>query len=95
MSAENPQPQAETLRDRAMKRLKKKRDFKVHLLIYVLVNSFLVVIWAMGGSGYFWPIFFIVGWGIGVVANAWDAYGRDEPTEDQISREMERMRDRR
>ena len=35
------------LRDRAMKRLKKRRDFRGHLLVYALVNAFLVVIWAM------------------------------------------------
>lgn len=70
-----------------------QHEFRVHVVIYVMVNSFLVAIWAMSGSGYFWPIFPIVGWGIGVVANAWDAFGRDEPTERQISREMARMRD--
>jgi hypothetical protein len=29
------------------------------------------------------------------VANAWDAYGGDEPTEDQIAREMDRLNRRR
>jgi len=35
------------LRDRAMKQLKKRRDFRGHLLVYLLVNGFLVVIWAL------------------------------------------------
>jgi 2TM domain len=34
-----------TLRDRAVKRLKKRRDFYTHLLTYMLVNGFLVGIW--------------------------------------------------
>jgi hypothetical protein len=29
------------------------------------------------------------------VANAWDAYGRDIPTESQIRHEMEKLDDRR
>jgi hypothetical protein len=80
------------LRDRAIKRLKKQADFRAHLLIYLLVNGFLVVIWAVTGAGFFWPVFPIVGWGIGVAANAWDAFSRDIPTETQIKREMDRMR---
>lgn len=88
-------PEREELRERAVRRLKKKRDFHIHLTIYVMVNAFLLAIWAMTGSGFFWPIFPIVGWGIGVVANAWDAYGEDVPTEGQISREMDRLSRRR
>jgi hypothetical protein len=35
------------LRDKAVRRLKKQRDFGSHLLVYVLVNTLLVVIWVM------------------------------------------------
>jgi hypothetical protein len=82
------------LRSQAVERLKKKRDFKAHLLIYFLVNAFLVVIWAVSSDDdtFFWPIFVIVGWGIGVVANAWDVYGRKPITEEEIRREQERLR---
>ena len=47
-----------------------------------MVNAFLVVIWAMTGAPFFWPILVMAGWGIGVVANAYDAYGRDVPSEE-------------
>jgi hypothetical protein len=82
------------LRQQAVARLKKKRDFKAHVLMYVLVNAFLVVIWAVSrdDGDFFWPIFVIVGWGIGVVANAWDVYGRKPITEDEIQREQDRLR---
>ncbi len=84
--------ESDNLREQAVKRLKNKRDFRMHLLIYGGVNTFLVVVWAMVGGGVFWPIFSIVGWGIGLVAHAWDAYGpADTPTESQISREIERL----
>jgi 2TM domain len=82
----------DVLREKAIKRLKKRRDFSGHLLVYVLVNAFLVVIWAMTDpDGFFWPVFPIVGWGIGVVLNAWDVYRNDEFDEEQIRREIERL----
>jgi hypothetical protein len=77
-------------RDKAVQRLKKRRDFRAHLLVYVLVNGFLVVIWAITGSGFFWPVFPIAAWGIGLVLNAWDVYWRHEITEQDIEHEMER-----
>jgi hypothetical protein len=80
------------LRERAVQRLKKKRDFHTHVLIYVAVNAFLVVIWAVTSGGYFWPIFPILGWGIAVAANAWDVYGRKPISEDEIRREADRLR---
>jgi hypothetical protein len=84
---------AETaLRDRAVKQLKKRRDFAGHLLVYVLVNAFLIAIWAVTSSGFFWPIFPMVGWGIGVVMNAWDVWHGEDFSEEAIAREMQRMR---
>jgi uncharacterized ion transporter superfamily protein YfcC len=80
------------LREQAVQRLKKKRDFQTHILIYVVVNAFLVVIWAVTSGGYFWPIFPILGWGIGVAANAWDVYGRKPISEEEIRREADRLR---
>jgi hypothetical protein len=77
--------------DQAVSQLKKRRDFLGHLLVYVLVNGFFVVIWAVVGvHGFFWPIFPIAGWGIGVVMNAWDVYWRHPITEQDIQREIER-----
>jgi hypothetical protein len=78
-------------RDRAAQRLKKRRDFHAHLLVYALVNGFVVAIWAITGSGgFFWPVFLIAAWGIGLVMNAWDVYWRREITEQDIQHEMER-----
>ena len=79
------------LREQAITQLKKKRDFRTHIFIYVLVNVMLVVIWAVTGAGFFWPVFVIFGWGIGVAANAWDVYARKPISEDEIRRETERL----
>ena len=52
-----------------------RRDFREHLRSYVLVMLLLVAIWALTGAGYFWPIWPILGWGIGVMSHA-SAVGR-------------------
>ena len=79
-------------REEAVQRLKSKRDFRMHVLMYVLVNALLIVIWAVSGAGFFWPLFVLGGWGIGVAANAWEVYGRGPITEEEIRREQERLR---
>jgi hypothetical protein len=81
----------QTPHDRAMQQLKKRRDFRGHLLVYVLFNAFLVGIWAVtGANGFFWPLFIIGAWGTGLVMNAWDVYWRRDITEEDIQREIER-----
>ena len=85
----------EMLRARALKQLKKKREFHAHLVVFVLVNAFFVGIWAVTNSGgFFWPVFLIGGWGIGLVMNAWDVYRGEDFTEEDIRREMARLRSR-
>ncbi|HEX5948420.1 MAG TPA: 2TM domain-containing protein [Actinomycetota bacterium] len=81
----------EDLRKQAVARIQKKREFGAHLISYVMVNALLIAIWAIAGGGFFWPIFPLMGWGIGIVFHAWDTYSRP-PTDDQIRREMERLR---
>jgi hypothetical protein len=93
-------------RELAIKRIKAKNAFKVHLLVYLTVNTMLVVIWAAlaaaGWSQYlivwqdhpqdfFWPIFPIVGWGIGLVINGYVVYRGNVYTEEQIQREMQKL----
>ncbi len=46
---------------------KRRASVRAILAPYLAVNLFLVVIWAVGGFGYFWPIWPILGWGLGVV----------------------------
>jgi uncharacterized ion transporter superfamily protein YfcC len=89
MATDNATPE-QAARDQAVRYLKKQRDFRGHLLVYVLVNTFIVVIWAIGNNGFFWPVFVIVGWGIALAMNAWDVYGRQEISEEAIQRELQR-----
>ena len=77
-------------RDAAIKRIKDKRDFKTHVVSYVVVNLFLVGVWAVSGGGYFWPGWVMAGWGIGLVLHGWQTYRGERPiTEEDIQREMD------
>jgi hypothetical protein len=78
------------LRTAAVKRLEEKRDFRTHVVTYVVFNSFLVAIWAITGSGYFWPVWPLFGWSIGLVLHAWTVFGQGEISEADIEREMRR-----
>ena len=94
-----PQPshltpdEEQELRARAQKRLKAKRDLKGHVLAYVLINLAFVGVWYLAGGGFFWPVFIIVGWGIGLAFNIYDVLS-PEPGPDEVRAEMERLRRR-
>ena len=38
-------------REAAIKRLRAKRGFKIHVAIYLVVNALIVVVWASSGAG--------------------------------------------
>jgi hypothetical protein len=80
----------EEIRKAAIERRKVKRGFGQDVFSYIVVNAFLIGIWAMTGAGYFWPAWVLAGWGIGVVMHAWAAFGQKPITEDDIEREMKR-----
>jgi len=79
------------LRQAAVTQLRKKRGFQAHALAYLMVNLLFVAIWIVAGPrGFFWPVFPMFGWGIGLAFNAWDVYAPG-PSEERIRREMSRM----
>jgi hypothetical protein len=79
-------------RERAIRRIRAKRGFRVHFAVYLAVNALLVAIWAMTSTAYFWPVWPMLGWGIGVVAHAVSVYvGPSEISEAQIDRELGRL----
>ena len=78
-------------REAAIRRLKARRGFRQHLAMYAVVNGFLVVIWAITGDGDFWPVWSMVGWGIGLALHGWGVYGERPITEAEIQHEMEKV----
>ena len=89
ITSETDQPSGE--RERALERLKKKRDFQGHLVAYAVVNAALWILWAATGAGYPWPAWVTGLWAIGLVLNAWDVYFRPPITEADVQREMQRQ----
>jgi len=63
----NP-PVSNELRDKAERRVSQKMALLSHIGSYVIVNGFLILIWAVTGAdtGNFWPIWIMIGWGIGL-----------------------------
>ena len=87
-----PASDDEALRTKARERLEAKREFSEHVVTYVVVNALILVIWAfVAGRGFFWPMFPLLGWGLGLVMHGWKVY-RGEPTEAEIDREVARLR---
>jgi hypothetical protein len=82
------------VRQQARKRVQARRDFSAHLVSYVVINAFLVMVWAVSGAGYFWPIWVIGGWGVGLALHAWDTFLRKPVTEADIDAELTRSRSR-
>jgi hypothetical protein len=78
-------------RELAIQRLKMKQDFKGILAGGLCAVVVVVIIWAIGGGGYFWPVWVMLGAAIGIVAQGWKAYGpSNRITEDDVQREMNR-----
>ena len=86
-------------REAAVKRIRGKRDFRNHLVSYLVINAFLVGVWALfmasyffgflAGAGYFWPVWVMLGWGVGLAFHGWNAYHEEKPISDEeIRREM-------
>ena len=96
MDATAEQTSRETdLRSQAVHRLHKRREFHTHLTAYLLVNSLLVGIWLVvaltTGAWFPWPVFPLLGWGIGLAFHARAVYG-PSISEADIQREIERLR---
>lgn len=61
-----------------MEKLKEYRRFilsmKVRIMKYVLINAFLVFVNWMTGPQYWWVLWVIAGWGLGVVISSVSEY---------------------
>jgi len=90
---EAPQTVAQNdLRKTAIERLSKKRDLQAHLLAYLVVNLALNGIWWLTNpDGFYWPMFPLLIWGIGIVFHIWDFIVGKTPSEEAIRSEMDRL----
>lgn len=86
MSQANSSPEY----DRAKARVEKKRKYRADLVAYVVINAFLIVVWAITGRGYFWPGWVLGVWGVFILLSAWDLFFRREVTHEDVERELRR-----
>lgn len=86
----NVDQKREELRTQAIERLKKRSEFWTHLSAYLLINALIVIVWFAAGGGFFWPIFPLAGWGIGLFFHGMDVFRRPY-SEERIRREMNRL----
>ena len=63
------------LYQRARERVEEIKGFYVHLATYLLVNAGLLVINLLTSPGYYWFVWPLFGWGIGIVAHAVGTFG--------------------
>jgi hypothetical protein len=88
----------ETEREKDLWRIAKKRvGFKRHLATYIVINGFLWILWYIGDrdsdhGGIPWPVFPMLGWGIGIVFNFLGAYVFTK--HDAVQREYERLKEK-
>jgi|KBSMisStandDraft_5_1062788.scaffolds.fasta_scaffold2087453_2 hypothetical protein len=93
-----PATPEEQLREAAIRSLRRKDSFKIHLLVFTVVNALLIATWmatAIGsGVWYPWWIYPFFGWGIGLVLHGWAAYRPEGLSEARIRNEMNRISNR-
>ncbi len=78
--------------EHARQRLEKQRKFRGDVVAYVVINAFLIVVWAVAGFGYFWPGWVLGGWGVLLVLDGWNAFYRRPVTETDVEEELRRRR---
>lgn len=70
---------------------KKRAAFKRHLFAYIAVNGFLWCLWWINRKedAHVWPLYPMLGWGIGLAFNYYDAYQGDNDS--LAEKEYERL----
>ena len=86
----------EEIRKLATQRVRAKKGFYSHLIVYILVNSMLIAIWYFTGTRYFWPMWVLLFWGIGVIVNAVTTFARFDIgwEKREVAKEIERIKKR-
>lgn len=77
----------------AFRRVKAKREFYSHLIIYIVINIVLAVINYITG-GFPWVLFVILGWGIGVLSHGIQLYVMLNSDKDAVYKEMQKLKNK-
>jgi hypothetical protein len=60
---------------RAQQRVREKKEFYVHLVVYAIVNGGLFLINILTTARFLWFYWPLVGWGIGLAIHAFNVFG--------------------
>ena len=60
----------------AKKRVGKLKEFYQHLVAYLVINAFLIVLNRLTSPGHNWFIWPLLGWGLGLALHALTVFGR-------------------
>lgn len=78
-------------RQRAIGRIRAKRHFWLHVAFFAAMAVYFVFLWAQSSASFFWPVWALIGWGMGLVAHAYHVFGWERPiSEERIQREIDR-----
>jgi len=80
------------IREIATKRVRARRGFYWHLIVYAVINLMLIAIWYFTtgrAGGHFWPGWVLLGWGIAVILNAVAVFARDDIGSERAAIEKE------
>ena len=80
----------DSARQQAIQRLHQRRGFVNFIVGAIVVSLFMVLIWALSGRGYFWPVWVMGGFLIGGIFYGVNQLMNKPLTEDQIQREMQK-----
>ena len=72
------------------KHIEARRGFASHVVTFVVINGFLVFLWAFTTRGYFWPGWVMAGWAAVLLLHAWDTFVRHLVTEADVDAELRR-----
>jgi 2TM domain len=82
----------------AQKRVKAKKGFYTHLVIYLIVNAFLFAINMLTSRQHFWFVYPLLGWGVSIAIQYFTVFGMpgtgrlDEKWEaEEMEKELRRM----
>lgn len=88
----------EEMRQRAEKRVKEKIALLSNLGSYLIVNTFIFLVWGFTSDWNWsnpWFVWVLIGWGIGLAFHAWNYFSgkKGEAARDRmVQKEMERIK---
>ncbi len=91
---EKSSSEEEELHTEAVKRIKRKRDFAGHVVLYVIINAGLWIVWAIDGANTddLWPAWVTGIWFAILLLDAYKVYKERPISAQQVQKEIRRIK---